>query len=128
MLIKSKDIRLFENLSQYNYGDVYYDFHNNFKCFKILFKTNVLVLVFHKIDSNEYVSIRFHKTVLSYIELEAEDKTSQFIIDTLYRGRFENNGELLEFSEDELGYFYLEFYNGLKLEFWSQSLEIENFH
>ena len=127
MLIKSKDIKLFENLSQYNYGDIYFDFHNDFKCSKILFKNAILVLVFKKIDNNKYVSIRFHKCVLSYVEFEANDKISQFTIDTLYRGRFENNDELQELSENEIGYFYLEFYSGPRLEFWSQSLEIENF-
>jgi len=47
-------------------------------------------------------------------------ETEGFTIDTLYRGRFETKGKLKELSDDRRGYFYLEFYEGQKIEFWAE--------
>jgi hypothetical protein len=46
-------------------------------------------------------------------------------LDTLYRGRVESNGELIEISEDGKSYFYLEFYEGQRIEFWARWLVLE---
>lgn len=45
-------------------------------------------------------------------------------IDTLYRGRFEENNQLKEYSEDGKGYFYLSFYNDEEIQFWAEEFKI----
>ena len=37
-------------------------------------------------------------------------------IDNIYRGRFEQEGQLFEFDQDKRAYFYVEFYQNFKIE------------
>ena len=46
-------------------------------------------------------------------------------IDNIYRGRFEKNGRLMEFNSKECSYFYLEFEQGSKMEFWCNEIVVE---
>ena len=48
-MIQSKNIELFKNLSQGEYGGRYIDFHNDFYCIKIvLLEGGLLVLLFKR--------------------------------------------------------------------------------
>jgi len=128
MIIKSKDIELFQNLSQYDYNRNYYDFHNNYDCQKIILETDkTLVLVFKSIISKKEITyLKFIDVSIEKLEFFNSLKEKNFTIDNLYRGRIEDKDTLVELSNDEKGYFYLEFYEGQRIEFWSKGLTIES--
>ncbi|WP_298140189.1 hypothetical protein [Flavobacterium sp.] len=124
MKIYSDKIDLFQNISQFDFDKISYDFHNDFECVKIKFQNNVLILILQNIVSHYIVSLSFNKTILTFCEFDFTEKVEPLTIDNLYRGRFENDGKLTEF-ENNRGYYYLEFYEGQKIEFWSESLSVE---
>jgi hypothetical protein len=124
MRINSDKIELFQNISQFDFEEVNYDFHNEFECVKVKFRNNVLVLIFQNIVSKFLISLNFQKTILTFCEFEFVDTLKTLTIDNLYRGKFENDGRLIEF-ENSRGYFYLEFYEGQKIEFWSESMVVK---
>lgn len=61
---------------------------------------------------------------MTFFEFDFTETMKTLTIDNLFRGKFEIDGALTEF-ENNRGYFYLEFYEGQKIEFWSESLSIE---
>lgn len=124
MKINSDKFELFQNISQFDFDKISYDFHNDFDCKKIKFQNNVLILVFRNILNNFLVSLSFDKASLILCEFDFTETIETLTIDNLYRGKFEIDGTLMEF-ENGRGYFYLEFYEGLKIEFWSESINIE---
>jgi hypothetical protein len=124
MRIDSNKIELFQNISQFDFDKINYDFHNDFECVKVKFSNSVLVLLFKNIVDNFLVSLSFQKTTLTFCEFEFKEEFETLTIDNLYRGKFENDGKLVEFDSDR-GYFYLEFYEGQKIEFWSESIIVE---
>ena len=122
-MIQVKTISLFENLSQYDFDGQYYDFHNDFCCVRILLNgDDTLGIVFESVVDNSLVMLRFQDVILESFEYFNSQGVENLTIDNLYRGRVEINGKLKEFSDDGKGYFYLEFDEGQKMEFWSKGL------
>ena len=125
-MIQANKIELFKNLSQNEYGDKWIDFHNDFDCVKVIFKIDgFLILWFKGISDDEIISFKFSNVLIEQMEFFNLSKVENLTIDNLYRGKIEKDGELLEFSKDGKGYFYMEFDEGQKLEFWSSGLDIE---
>jgi len=125
-MIKSENIILLENLSQYDYDNKYYDFHNDYDCIKILFDdSEFLVLVFKNISSKEIVHLTFKNVSVTKIDFFNFNKVENLTIDNLYRGMGKIRNEFVEFGIEKRGYFYLEFDEGQKMEFWSCGLEVE---
>jgi hypothetical protein len=124
--MKSKSIDLFENLSQGEYEGKYFDFHNDFDCVKILLlPSGFLILLFKNILNGEFVKMKFTHVSIRKMEFFNFNKVENLTIDNLYRGRVEIDGDLLEFKDGDIGYFYLEFDEGQKLEFWSSGFIVE---
>jgi hypothetical protein len=124
--MKSKSIDLFENLSQGEYEGKYFDFHNDFDCVKILLlPSRFLILLFKNILNGEFVRMKFAHVSIRKMEFFNFNKVENLTIDNLYRGRVEIDGDLLEFKDGDIGYFYLEFDEGQKLEFWSSGFIVE---
>ena len=71
------------------------------------------------------MSLKFTDVNITTIDFFNLKEVEGLTIDTLYRGRAELDGELIEVSEDGKGYFYLEFYEGQKLEFWAKYISVE---
>ena len=126
-MIQVKTIALFENLSQYDFEGQYYDLHNNFCCVRILLNgDDALVIVFESVIDKSLVMLRFQDVVLKKFEYFNSKEVENLTIDNLYRGRVEIDGKLKEFSDDGKGYFYLEFDEGQKVEFWSKGLTVKD--
>ncbi len=127
-MIEPKDIELFLNLSQYDYNGNYYDFHNDYDCNKIILDIDkTLILVFKSIISRkEIIYLKFIEVSIEKLDFFNSLKEEDLAIDNLYRGKTEDNNTLVELSPDKKGYFYLEFYEGQKIEFWSKGLIIES--
>jgi hypothetical protein len=126
MKIKSDKIELFQNLSQLEFDNRSFDLHNDFDCLKVKFQNNVLILVFQNIENDFLILISFQKTMFTFFEFDFTETFKTLTIDNLYRGKYEVDGMLIEFNNDR-GYFYLEFYEGQKIEFWSESIDIERY-
>ena len=125
MIINSKEIELFKNLSQFDLGGVYFDFHNDFVCTKISLMDNSLLFLFKEIIEGYIISFRFDNITLVGFEFDNFPEFKNLTIDNIYRGRFEKNGKLLEFNSDEKSYFYLEFVEGVNLELWCENIEVD---
>ncbi len=125
-MIKAKDIELFKNLSQNEYGDKWIDFHNDFDCVKVILKIGgLLILWFKGIKDDELISFKFSNVLIEQMEFFNFNKVENLTIDNLYRGKIDREGELLEFNKEGSGYFYLEFDEGQKMQFWSTGFDVE---
>lgn len=124
-MIKPDQIELLNDLSQSEYNGRYYDLHNDFNCQSIEFTPlNTFVLKFCHNSLKNKLSLTFHDVQVESFKFFNSNDVDGLTIDTLYRGRAEHNGRLLEFLHSNLGYFYLEFYEGQKVEFWSSGISI----
>ena len=84
-MINVTSIPLFENLIQYKFSNIYYDFHNDYYCQKLFYCDNELFIYLNHIEENKNVIFNF-----------------------------------INVNIDRRGYFYLEFYEGQKIEFWAE--------
>ncbi len=125
MKVNSKKIELFKDLSQFDLDNVYYDFHNDFDCIKIVFEGTFILLLFRKIIEGYIISFKFDNVILVSFEFENFNKIKNLTIDNIYRGRFEKDRQLIEFSSDGKSYFYLEFVEGIRMELWCDYIVIE---
>lgn len=124
-MIKSKNIELFRNLSLYDLDGEYYDFHNEYDCINITLGTDkVLLLTFESTLNKKKVQMKFFDVEIKSMIFFNYAQSQNLTIDNLYRGRFEEQGKLYDFSDDEKGCFYLEFYEGQTIEFWSIGVNI----
>jgi hypothetical protein len=124
-MIAATSLEFFKNLAQYDYDNRYYDFHNDYNCEKIAYSEGTLLIILKKMVDEVLLSLKFTDVKIATIAFSNVKEVEGLIIDTLYRGRTELNGEVIEVSEDGRGYFYLEFYEGQKLEFWAKDVGIE---
>lgn len=124
MKTNSIKIELFQNISQFYFDNEFYDFHNDFECINVKLNKNDLILLFKKSLSDFMVSIHFQETTLTSLEFEFVEEFKSLTLDNLYRGKFEIDGKLIEF-ENNKGYFYLEFYEGITFEFWCESILVK---
>ncbi|MBL7812920.1 MAG: hypothetical protein JNL57_11900 [Bacteroidetes bacterium] len=124
-MIAATSLELFKNLAQYDYNNQYYDFHNDFNCEKIYYSEGTLLIILKKLLGEVLLSLKFTNVKITTIAFSNVKEVEGLTIDTLYRGKAELNGELIEVSEDGEGYFYLEFYEGQKLEFWAKDIGVE---
>jgi hypothetical protein len=59
-----------------------------------------------------------------FYEFDFYETIPTLTIDNLYKGKAEVEGGLIEFQNNR-GYFYLEFYEGQKIEFWSDGILVD---
>lgn len=120
--INSKSIELFKNLSQFDLEGFCYDFHNDYNCTKVTLNNNCLELQFKKIVGENLVSFIFQNVIFQKFELRDFSEFDFLTIDNLYRGRYEEDGRLIEFNKEGKAYFYVDFYVGLKIELWCENI------
>lgn len=126
-MIKSKNIELFENLSQSEYKGKFIDFHNDYMCVKILLSPkNLFEILFENLIDKSHVKLVFSNVIIVKMIFFNSSKVENLTIDNLYRGKIEDGNKLIEFKDSNKGYFYLEFYEGQKIEFWSTGLKVED--
>lgn len=116
---------LLNNIAQLECDAGYFDFHNDFNCTGLLLDQEKLVLnMKHSVTGVNiglvFSGVTFAKVDFSYEKPVLENLT----MDSLYRGRFEIDGNLYEYDSMNRSYFYLEFYEGHKIEFFSSGLEL----
>jgi hypothetical protein len=122
-MIQAGSIEILKSLAQIEFEQKFYDFHNDFIFEKIMYEDNVLILEFRSTREARIVSIKFGGVEFVKVDFSAVGHNSGLTIDTLYKGRFLLNDELIEMKNDK-GYFFLEFYEGQSIEFWAENLSI----
>lgn len=113
------------DLAQYDYNSRYVDLHNDYRCERLSLKNGILLVLFKSLSEGVFLRLKFTEVDITAMDFFNTTEAEYLTIDSLYRGRCELNGELIEVSEDGKGYFYLEFYEGQKLEFWARSIGVD---
>lgn len=124
-MITATSIEFLKNIAQYDYNNRYYDFHNDYNCEKLSYSDGILFILFKSLIDGIFLSLKFTDVKITTLDFFNMKEVESLTLDTLYRGRVELNGNLIEVSEDGRGYFYLEFYEGQRLEFWAKDVGIE---
>lgn len=124
-MINAKNIYFFKDLTQLKYQENYYDLHNDYDCTIIDFNGDNLSFKLKKIKDKTIVILKFSNASITKINFFNEIGVDRLTINILYRGRFEKNGELLDISENNQSYFYMEFEEGQTIEFWAENIIIE---
>ncbi|OJW45487.1 MAG: hypothetical protein BGO56_02050 [Sphingobacteriales bacterium 48-107] len=122
-MVSAITLEILKDLLQLEYQNKYYDIHNDYNCARISYLEKKLFLFLEKIDASASMIILFNQVDL--VVFNTYPTKDNGTIDSFYRGRTFMNEALVEETEDEKGYFYLEFYEGQKIEFWAKSLEIQ---
>lgn len=123
-MINVSSIEFLKSLAQYDYDGHYYDFHNDYSCEKLSFLDGALVILFKKNVDGSESSLNFFDAQISAFEFYYGKEP--LVVDSLYRGRVELDGELRDLSDDGKGYFYMEFCEGQRLEFWAKGVSVEH--
>ncbi len=118
-------LEFFINLAQYNFKNRNYDFHNDYNCESISFSEKILLIKLKKVVNGDILSLKFTDVKIDALTFFNVKEVNGLIMDNLYRGRVELNGEMVEVTEEGRCYFYLEFYEGQKMEFWAKEIDIE---
>ena len=123
--MKTKDVKLFDNLSLLECDEGSFDLHNDFNCLSLSLKENCMFLNFERISNKMFLTLKFTKVKLVQVHFNFHTENNSLTVDNLYRGRFESNGSLSEFSNLGQSYFYLEFYEGQSIDFFCDELLID---
>ena len=112
--MKSKELTmtdLFESLLEFEFHGKSIDLHNDFNCTSILYKAQTNTL-----------SLKFERAILTSYKHEIGCRLTELTIDNFYRGRYQIDESLHEFSHDGKSYFYIEFDEGLSLELFANKV------
>ena len=124
-MIVATSIELFKNLMDLEYEYQKLDLHNDFDFEKIIFENETLLLFFKNIKGSRSIMLTFLKVSLTSFDFFNVSSVNYLTIDNLYRGRALVGKELIDQSLDGRGYFFIEFYEGQMIEFWTEGLAVE---
>ncbi len=113
---------LFENLTILNIEDKYIDIHNDYDFVNFEYcstKKEIRLSFSMIINPLETFCFYFNGVTISSINIHQFDSVNNFIVDIVYRGKFEIDGSLHEKSKKNEYYFYIDFLDDIKLEFWA---------
>jgi hypothetical protein len=127
-MIELTDVELFKDLTLIEQDGNTYDLHNDYDCIDLSYdkESESINIVFEKHSSkslgNDKICLLFKNVTVAkfYLFFIRTEDTST--INSFYRGKFENDGELFERSSGGAGYFYIEFEKGDKFEFFSKKV------
>ena len=123
--MNSSEIKLFKNLSEFENENIFYDFHNDYDCLKIILDMNNFHIVFKSEMDNKLIYFTFCEVEIIKCELRNFSEFQNISIDNIYRGRFEENGILKEINELGKSYFYIDFYENISFEILSSKIIID---
>ena len=126
------DIELFKDFIIIEYDGKIYDLHSDYECKAVMFdgSINRMTLQFNKKDNDipnsGEVAIEFNEARLANFSLFFPYTEDSATLNIIYRGRFEENGELRECSQNRERYFYFEMETGDKFEVYSKRVVFIN--
>jgi hypothetical protein len=123
-MIELTDEMLFKDLTFIERNGNKYDLHNDYKC--VIFDYNkeneTLNIVFEaRVSKSENlrVGLTFKEVTIAKFEMFFTRTEDTSTLNSFYRGRFEKDGKFFEYSATGARYFYIEFEQGDKIEFYS---------
>jgi len=131
-MIDLTDIELFKDFIIIEYDGKIYDLHSDYECKTVVFdgSENKMTLQFNKKDSDTSnsgkVAIEFNEARLANFSLFFPYTEDSATLNIIYRGRFEDKGELREYSQQGERYFYFEMETGDKFEVYSKRVVFIN--
>lgn len=124
-MVLATSLELFKDLTQQDYNHRRFDFHNEFNCEMLKYEEGNLSMLLRSVADDASVQLKFIEVEISSALFFNIKDAAGLTIDTLYRGRAQVDGGLVEISKEGKGYFYLEFYEGQKFEFWAKYMDVE---
>ncbi len=121
-MIELTNIELFKSLSRVEFDNAIIDLHNDYVCTSMQYSADkgIFDLFFRAERSN--VVLQFKGAVVTKFGLVLKRTEDSCILNNFYRGRFEVNGELLEYSPLGERYYYMEFEEGDVFEILAQEV------
>lgn len=125
-MLTAEEIEFFKNLSEWDFDQGnYWDLHNDFDCVGVELAAGVLNLRFRALaEKTPSLNLEFDDAEITVANLSTDKSFSALTLDNLYRGRFQVDDRLIDVDNRGRGYFYLEFYEGPRLEFWSKTVNM----
>ncbi|MBC7398571.1 MAG: hypothetical protein H7289_01405 [Mucilaginibacter sp.] len=119
---------LFKSLVDIKIGTDYLDFHNDYYCTKVSYLGRIVRICFDSSNPDRLykkVVIKFKEAELIKMSLPLQQGSlDKITLDTFYRGRFEIDGNLKEYSETGKGYYYISFDEDYFIELFSSEVAI----
>ncbi len=124
--MNAEEIELFKNLSEWDFDQGnYWDLHNDFDCVGVKLETGVLILRFRALsEKTPSLDLEFNGAEITRLNFSADKSLFTLTLDNLYRGRFQVDDKLIDVDDQGRGYFYVDFYEGATLEFWSETVKM----
>jgi len=116
---------LFKDLIEIEVNGYCVDLHNDYDCMKLKFNQNELLMSFTSIrDNSKYpvVMLKFKAVELKKLQIDFGIESQNKTIDRLYRCRFLQGEELIEYSKEGKSFYVLEFCEGYAVAFFSDEL------
>lgn len=120
---------LFQSLVELDINGFSIDLHNEYDCTSFTYNSNVneFQLNFKSINENTIyplVALKFEQVTFHKFNVGLATTPRSRTIDSIYRGRFEANGDLHEYTEDGRPFYYLDFLETYSFQFFSKDLVI----
>jgi hypothetical protein len=125
-MVELTDIELFKDFIIITDGGRSYDLHSDYECIFLEYDSGNknLTMRFAKVESEEktdgQIAIVFSEARIANLTIRFPRRKDTSTLNTIYRGRFEENGQLFEFSEMDERYFYFIFQDGDSFEVFSK--------
>lgn len=119
-MIELTNIELFKSLSSVESDNAIIDLHNDYVCTSIQYSTDKKMFELSFQAENSNVILQFKDAVITKFDLVPKRTEDSCILNNFYRGRFEINGELFEYSPLGQRYYYIEFEEGDVFEILAQ--------
>jgi len=120
--IEITNSKLFDFLTVFEFDEQIVDLHNEYICELINLEPENpdFIIEFLHINEKHRVTLEFQKAVIKKMSLSFSLEND--VLDSMYRGRFEENNYIVDISNNEQVYFYLEFSNGNSFELLSSKV------
>lgn len=121
-MIDLTDVELFESLVGIESDNGFIDLHNNYDCTSVQYSVEKKLFEVFFQAANSNVVLQFKDAVISKFNLLPKRAEDSCTLNNFYRGRFEVNGELFEYSPARARYYYIEFEEGDTFEILAQQV------
>ena len=129
-MMNCEEVELFQNYALSLFDSKVYDVHNDYDCIQFKILQERIELVFSEVrfpKPLKTLHVVFHGVELVEITSITKSVLDLKVIDNIYRGRFLNKEDsLVELNENGKGYFFIEFYDDFKLNFFPLVLPNRN--
>lgn len=121
-MVELTNVELFKSLVGIESDNGFIDLHNDYDCISIQYsvETKLFEISFQATNSN--VVLQFKDAVINKFNLVPKRTEDSCTLNSFYRGRFEVNGELFEYSPIGERYYYIEFEEGDAFEVLAQQV------